>query len=151
MTTLAQVRTAWNTAVWQHATIQAITDKTQPYDVAILSMKDVTELSFAKEINAFTYVVALAEEILIMNQRRQVFTVDVRYYRELKSEADMANTALDAIETLSSIVDSQLGVRWSNTVDWSNRQSGPIELSRVAIASKPVYCARYKYLGFKNI
>ncbi len=151
MTTLEQVRTAWDTAVWQHESIQAITDKILTADLNLSAMREVTAMSFQQKINAFMCLVSVSDELRIMQQRRRTFTVDARYYLEIDLRGERYNAALDAMDILLGLVRTELGGRWSNTVDYVRYQTSPIDMSRVVIAGKPCWVAKYKFLGFKNL
>lgn len=151
MTTIAQVRAAWDTKIWANATIQAITDKIYSFDLNLVSTNEVARLRYNQEVNFFLGLVTKAERLRPMGQIEQTFTVELRYYRAIDTQGENFAIATDAIESVSSLVDSQLGPTWNATVDFHKRQDGPLTIKRDQIASNPVWVATYKYFGIKNI
>lgn len=151
MSTLAQVRAAWDTKIWANAAISAITDKIFGFDLNLVSTKEVARLRYNQEVNFFLCLITKAERLRPMGQVEQTFTAEVRYYRNIDTSGANFAVATDAIETVSSLVDSQLGATWNSTVDFPRRQEGPLTIKRDQIASNPVWVATYKYLGIKNI
>lgn len=151
MTTSAQVRAAWDSRIWQHATAQAITDRIFDFDLNLASTKEVARLRKDQEFNFFLYLVSRAERIRPMGQTEQTFNVDVSYYLEVDTEGDNFSAVVDTIETISGLVASQLTTSWNNTVDFYSLQSGPIEVTRETISGVPVWAAKYRFIGFKNI
>jgi hypothetical protein len=55
------------------------------------------------------------------------------------------------METIDSLVVSELGHQWDSTVDFYRPQEGPIEVSQAKNADdRPFWLATYTYTGFKN-
>lgn len=128
MTTSADIRTLWNTQVLQDATIQAITDRTFSYDIAILTSKNENDLKYEQEINFFTLVVlrsiAYGETAVkgSPNSYSYMFEVRIDYYREALGDGTAYNAAIDNMDTLNTVILTNLGLRWDSNVD-NSRQS----------------------------
>ena len=123
MTTSAQVRTNWDTYVFQNADILAITEKAFPYEVTEESEKEVADAYDSTNINFFEYVVSLTETNV--NQisgsslsRQQRFLVEVRYTKYAGTDGAAFNEVTDALETLLDTVRDDLGQTWQGLIDF---------------------------------
>lgn len=118
MTTSSAVRTAWETAVWQHPDLIAITDKVYPYDVLQDSQFDVSALYYGGEVNFFTYQVA-REQAPSGTSRQFTQTISVLVSYTLM-QTDVAgstfNLVQDRLETVDDLVVTSLGPTWGGTV-----------------------------------
>lgn len=151
MTTSAQIRSAWETAIWEHATVIAMTDRIYDYDLTFLSTKETARLRYEQEINFFQCLVSRGQELRISSQIRQLFTVSIIYARESNVDGSNYHAVIDNMETVDGLIQSQLGTTWSGTVDYYQLQNGPPTIQERLIDSKPVWVSEYKYLGFKNL
>jgi hypothetical protein len=150
MSTCAAVRAAWSSLVFAQTSITALTDKALDYDVVLASTKEVNDLRYELEINAFVYLVNKQVTRRMMGQITEEFTVSVRYYRESDPKGENYNTVIDAQETVYDVVISTLGATWNNTVDYFLTQDSPINVSQQTIDGRAVWVSEYRYSGFKN-
>lgn len=124
MTTSAQIRTNWNTYVFQNADILAITGKAYPYEVTEESEKEVADAYDSANINFFEYVVSNSETSVNQigggygNSREQRFLVEVRYTKYAGTDGAAFNAVTDALETLLDTVREDLGATWQGLVDY---------------------------------
>lgn len=151
MTTNAQIRTAWNTYIWQNATIQAITDRIYDYDITVESAKEAAKLRYNQKINFFLYLVMRQSRPMIMGQHEQTFTVQVRYFKEMNVGGSHWNDVVDAFSTIDDLVISALTSTWNNTVDYYRTQDSPPALSLVTIEETSVWQGIFEYRGVKLI
>jgi hypothetical protein len=155
LTTLADIRTAWNAKVWTDATITAITTNIFPYEVTKDSALELAALFAGKQVNFFTFVVNREQQLGISNQRTLLFSVEVSYYIEqfaksLTSTMAVNNqpAAMDAIIAVDDLVFSALRPNWNGTVLYFVPQTGPCRISSLVIDNRPVYRASYTYTGY---
>ena len=150
MSTLATVRSAWLTNVWQNASVRALTDNIYAYNVTKESEKEVRKFFAEGAVNAIFYTVKKAQQLMLGNQVRQTFTVTISYYLDADPSSDNYNTLLDAFETIDSIVVSNLSSRWGATVDYYTTQTGPVDPSQQDLDGRPVWVGEYVYQGIKT-
>ena len=127
MTTSAQVISAWQSAVFAHASIVAETPVLLTYDITadIASMSEFTAGMHGQQHNFFTllaYRETQAGSLRGSNTvvSRYTHTVEVDYYLEKKQseESTNYNEAIRVIELLDDLVRSELGKDWSGVVDY---------------------------------
>lgn len=158
MSTSEQIRTAWLTGVLNHASIEAITSRVWTWDAAaeIDSDKERTLLMHNQEMNFFTLLVSRAQLELEARGAGQPsklqFRVLLSYYREKSpGQADRNfNAVSDALEVADTLVRSELGPRWSNTVDWYEF-AGQVETTLTTIKERQVWRGAFEYRAFKQI
>lgn len=156
MSTTAQIRSAWDTKIWEHATTTALTTNIHSFDIAS-NIKGTVErqaIRFAQQINFFQVLYALREAQL--SELRAAATagrfkhgVQVFYY--LQKDATQThyneNTLVDRLETIDSLVASSLGKSWNSTVSY-------YELTRVIapelieLDAVDVWRGGYEYTAF---
>jgi hypothetical protein len=151
VTTLLQVRNAWNTKVWTQTSVQDITDKIYLHDVFVESESDFAKLVHAQKVNYFTCVVLREHEAMMMTQTRQRFQVTVTHYLQQADQEDSNfNPVLDHLALVDDLVISSLGSSWDSTIDFYNGSS----LTKPEIVNvNGIRCWRagYTYLGTKTI
>lgn len=150
MSTCAAVRSAWQTYVFDQTSIQTITDKTLNYDVVLASTKEIADIRFEQEINAFVYLVNKNVTRRMMGQITEEFIVTVKYYREADPKGQNYNTVIDAQETVYDVVLTTLGPTWQNTVDYFLTEDSSIDVSQQTIDGRAVWVSSYRFSGFKN-
>ena len=151
MTTPADIRSAWNTAVWTHASITALTTKIYAYDVTSDSAYNIDKFRFQQAINFFTYVVTYADQNTLVQGTRQRFTVTVSYFREADTTGAAFNAVVDNLYTVQARVRTGLGKTWSSTVDYYQPQETPIAPTLQQIDGKDVWRGTVSFDGFKSI
>jgi tRNA U34 5-carboxymethylaminomethyl modifying GTPase MnmE/TrmE len=129
MTTSAEIRTVWDTYVFNNSDILAITDKSYPYELTQESEKEVSSAYTEADINFFEYVVSLEETIENQiggnsNNREQRFLVEVRYTKYAGTDGAAFNDVIDTLEALIDVVREDLGSTWQNTVDFVDSPIG---------------------------
>jgi len=151
MTTAAQIRTAWNTKIWTHASVTSITTKIYDFDLKIESTKEAGRLRYNQEINFFTYIVTSKERLRLMGQREQEFTVEVSYYKRADVDGSNFNDIMNVLETVTGLVRTELTSSWDSTVDFYRHQSEQPSITQITIDGVAVWLGRFIYLGYKNL
>ena len=152
MSTSAQVQAAWLAAIWQNATMLAITDKMYGFDITTVSEKETARLSYQGKINYFQYLVKRATKVTGTNsQALYTFTVDVTYTRAHDVKGDSWTAVRDAFETLTGLVRSSLGATWTQTVDFWREQEGPPDIVQLDFDDDPVWRGSYRFTGYQQI
>ena len=151
MSTSAQVQAAWETAIWENASVLTITDKIFSFDITTLSEREVSRLFFDSEVNYFQYTVRRSEEVKGTQQLEYQFIVDVQYTRKTDVDGDNWAAVRDAFETLISLVRSSLGVSWTQTVDFWRPQEGAVEISQIDFRNKPAHRGTYRFTGYQTV
>jgi len=155
----ATIRTAWNTGVFQHATITAITTKIYQYDVtaAVRSKPEAELFYYNQKVNFFkqTVVRQARNNSLRGNNSlatRYEYDIEVSYYleRDFAATAANYNLAIDRIETMDDLVRTQLGKTWSSTVShWE--VSGILSPQLIQLDGRDVWQAGYSYTATEMI
>lgn len=149
MTTAAQIRSAWSTKIWTHATVTAITTKIYDFDLKIESTKEAGRLRFNQEINFFTYLVTSKERLRLMGQREQEFAVEVSYYKRADVDGSNFNDIMNVLETITGLVRTELTSSWNSTVDYYRHQGEQPTIEQITIDGVAVWLGRFVYLGYK--
>lgn len=147
MTTLAQIRAAWNTKIWTNATVTAITDKIYDYDVTTDSTFEQSKLRYNQEHNAFIYVCSKYERLGMMGTKYEEFEVDVRYYRKADVAGANHKIVLDTFETIIGLVRTELTHTWNSTVGAYRTQSSIPTISQILLEGLPVWLGNYKFFA----
>jgi hypothetical protein len=153
--TTATVSAAWDSAIFQHEDILAITEAIFPYEVTITSEAEIAAVSFEQKINFVEYTVSRAigaQELGAPGSAQCTFDVDIRYTLQKLLEGEAIDGSAydqvgDFFDTLISLVYSELGVTWSGTVDFYNHQEGPPQISDDTIAGVSCWRGVYKLTG----
>lgn len=150
MSTSATIRTAWDAAIWQHATVRGWTDKIYAYDILADSQFAVAKFAYQGKINFFTYEATRESALELSRQLTYQHQMVVTYYLQQTDMAESTyNTLVDRLETLDDLVISQLGSRWSNSVDFYNgAQLSGVKI--VEIDAKRCWTSSYTYLATKS-
>lgn len=137
--------------MWQHATVLAFTDKIYAYELTEESQREVKSTYFQGKVNYITYVVSRSTQLLIGNRVLHQYPVKISYRLEADKQSENFNTLLTRLETIDTLVVSELGHKWDATVDFYRTQEGPIEVSQGKNADdRPFWLATYTYTGFKH-
>lgn len=152
MSTSAQVQTAWEDAIWENATILAITDKIYGFDITTISEAETQRLSYQGEINYFQYLIRRSSQYTgTASQAEYRFTVDVTYTLVHDVGGENWKAVRDAFETLIGLVRSSLGATWTQTVDFWREQEGPPEIVQIDFDGDPAWRGSYRFTGFQQI
>ena len=156
MNTSEDVRNAWQEKVWEHKDVKAMTSRVFLYDVSIDSAFDVANLYHATpgrypSINFFLCLVRRQHEPLIMGNTRYTFQVQVQYYlQQEESSSNTYNTLVDRLETVDSLVRTELTGNWDDAVDFYNG-GVPQDISVVTIDDKACWRGGFTYIGTKTV
>ena len=151
----SDIRTAWDTYVWQHATVQSYTTKIYQYDVVNITQRNLADLLFNGEINFITAINVREPVEQQVNKILFGHEVLVSYYMEAKPGLNRGDNYQAVIDRLTAIEDiarngTDFGSDWNNTVDfWQVAEVRPP--TAVQIAEKPVWLGSYLYVGTKLI
>lgn len=159
MSASSDIRAAWKTAIFDSATIQAITTKAYAYDVLanIASVSEDSRLYFQQEINFFTYLVTRRAEMGSIRgtagsvaRYSHLVRVDYHIGKNIGETDQNYNLAIDSAESADDMVRSALGKTWSSTVDYFEQSDfrGP-EL--ITLDEREVWRVGYSYIGFKTV
>ena len=152
MSTAAQVRAAWKTKIFDNATVQKIT--TSIYDQRMErdgSTSQLALLKYEQQYNWIEYTVQRFPNGGAIGQRRWEYIVTVTLHRELLPNSDNHELTLDNMETISSLVISQLGYTWNSTVDrWIDVASEP-SIDELDIGGKRIVLVAQEFRAEKFI
>lgn len=152
MSTAAQVRAAWETNVFQHSTVQALTTKIFDYSVETDgAKKKFAELREDTEINFITYTVIRYPDGGAIGARRYRYVVTVQINKQADTSSTAFNSAIDAGETIDARVIQGLGSSWSSTVDNGEVLSTEPVIEEVEIEGRRVARLTKTYTGIKYI
>ena len=152
MSTAAQVRAAWKSKIFDNATVQKIT--TSIYDQRMErdgSTSQLALLKYEQQYNWIEYTVQRFPNGGAIGQRRWEYIVTVTLHRELLPNSDNHELTLDNMETISSLVISQLGYTWNSTVDrWIDVASEP-SIDELDIGGKRIVLVAQEFRAEKFI
>ena len=149
--TSAQVRDAWQAAVWAHPDVLAITPRIFLFDIAPDGQGQVAQLYHQTRVNFFTCVVRRATEVLAFRQARYTVQVQVAYYlQQTDVPGTTFNTVVDRLEAVDALVLSQLGVTWAGTVDVYQGGS-PSDVTETLVDGKQCWTGRMTYTAVKTV
>lgn len=153
MTTSADVRTAWDTFVFDAGALTTITSNAYAFDARSMAAKSDAhnaKLLYNQKYNFFQYRVAKIWNYQLSGQVLNEFRVYVEYYREADVDGTAYNAVEDAFETIHTTVRSGLGETWNANVDNFLPQTEPVNFSLERIGGRPVWKGSFVYQGFKT-
>lgn len=151
MTVLStDIEAVWQSTIWEHPTVVAITPNCYQYDISVQSELDVALLCNEGEVNFFLAKTLRRSEPILTQQTRYTFQVEVSYYLQ---QADIAQntyrTVRDRLETLDDLVRTSLGKTWGSTVDYW--QGGvPTAIREIEISERTCWTGAITYTAFKT-
>lgn len=152
MTTIDQVEAQWDALVWANASILAITDKILKYEHTETSESEIENLCYSEQINFFEYIItrSYGQRRIGSSQRAEnIFLVEIRYTKEKDTEGESYRNVIRAFETINTLVETQLGLTWGNTVDYFSRQESSPTISDSRVGSRSCWQAVYRLEGRK--
>lgn len=152
MSTIDQVEAQWDALVWAHATIQAITTKILKYEHTDASETEVEDLYYGEIVNFFECIITRsygARKIGSSQRAENIYLVEIRYTKEKDTEGESYRDVIRAIETINTLVETQLGLTWNNTVDYFNRQDSSPTITESKVAGRQCWQAVYRIEGRK--
>jgi hypothetical protein len=155
MSTSAQIETVWQAAIWNHATITAITDKIYKFLVTADSEFEYDKLTYAQKVNFFEVLTGRAQDFnetaeTIGQTVRYRYTVEINYYKEVDTTGAAFIAVRDTLETIFSLVLSQLGNTWTNTVDIWRPDQAIATIANTTISNKKVWKGTYRFFAEKQ-
>jgi hypothetical protein len=147
---LSDIRTAWEDNIFEHATVQAWTPNYFMYDVTKEFEKEVSLFNHEGEINFFVCLVNRFREEGKSGRASFTYPVIVKYHLEVDPDGLNYNYVLDRLETLDSLVISQLTRTWDGTIDFYRSQSEPISITSETVDGRTYWIAQVTYTGFKE-
>lgn len=149
MTLLADVQTAWETKIWSHGTILSYSDKIFDYEITDFSEHEVSKLYSSEKINFIEYVPErkVFGKLIGSTQVIQKVDVGVRYTLEKDTEGNSYKDMRDFFSTLMSLVESQLGQTWNNTVDFYEIDSEPAKIGSIEVDFRPCWQGVLRFSG----
>lgn len=144
------IEEVWQTTMWEHPTIVAITPKIYQYDISVQSELDFDLLCHEAEVNFFLSKTIRRSEPILSQQTRYTFQVEVSYYLQ---QADIAQntyrTVRDRLETLDDLVRTAMGKTWGDTVNFW--QGGvPTAIREIEISERVCWTGAITYTAFKT-
>ena len=146
--TIAAVEAAWDAAIWQHASVVAITERILKYEHTAESETEFNELCHDGEINFFECVTTddLAfDSIGAGKLSNTTYTVEVRYTLQEVPGANSWTDVRDTIGIVKRLVKTELGDNWSGVVDFYRPILETLVISRDAINDTPVWRAVVRF------
>ena len=159
MSTISEIRTAWNAAVWTNAAITAITPQIFSYDV--LSRVENSEADAEPLYNRRTKKIHFIQYDI---ERQAAWTVTggsantvnyqtaihIEYYIEADADGASYHAAQDDLETLITTITAELGHDWDGTVDGWNFGSPTIPAPRLGkIDGRDVWATEVRLISFE--
>jgi len=157
LSTSAAVAAAWNTAIWQHATITSITEKIHAFDIADSESEyEDAQLRFQQEINFIQYLVVRASRFgesagITGSVATHTYTVQVIHVREAGTDGANWAAVRNFFETLFGLVVSELGTTWAGTVDLWKPQEGPPRIDQISIDNTPCWRGLYEFSATRRV
>lgn len=148
MSTAAQVDTAW-LELWNHETIQAITPQIHQFAITELSEFETSKLYHGQEIN---FIQAICGRSVAKENTQRLsyeYTVEISYFRHKDTEGETWIEVRDFFDTLYSLVVSELGHKWGDTVDFWKPQTGPATITDFLIDEEVAWKGTYQFQGYK--
>lgn len=153
MSTINEVRSAWEDAIFDHSTIRGYTTSVYPYDIPNLeSARNSGQFYFGGQINFITFVVSRIRRDGLTGQVRYEFPVRIRYYMDNEPSGANFKATTDRLEALDSLVRSELGNTWSSTVDYYEPNERGISAPElVFLENRPAWVSEVTYTGIQTI
>ena len=150
MSTPSQIRSQWNTSVWSHADITAITEKIYSYDIVQRSQFESSKWYYEGKINFFTYLCTRGEdpEDTMTNQVQYEHQVEVSYYKEADAAGAAYNSAIDSMVTVYDTVESELAGNWNSLINYYRRQAEPPTPELIELDGRQVWKITAIFTGF---
>jgi hypothetical protein len=149
--TQEDVRDLWATAIAQNNTILALTDKIYNRDLSTVALSQDSALRFEQNVNFFNYIVRRWVEAQMGGTYVYHFLVDVFYTHQDKAGIDAYNKVLDGLETVETLVRTEMGSRWDSLMDDYQLQQAPIDISQIDINNVICWRGHQIYTAFKKI
>ena len=154
MSTSAQVRTAWNTYVLQHATLQAFTNKIHLFEVIEDSEAALELTRYDTEINFAQCLIARGQAYAESSQPAGTsvqynYQVEVTYIREADPAGNNWLAVIDFFDTLQDLVRTQLGVTWVGTVDFFRPQDGTVAIEAIDYDNTKAWRGTFRFVAAK--
>lgn len=151
MSTISQVRAAWDSLIWDSTTVQGYTSKIYGYPIDIESEADAEKLYYNQRINFFTYVVTRESTPRLSATRELRFQVTLLYHLQQEDERDNTLSTLeDRLDAIDTMVYSTLGTSWNNTVD-HYLESTSIPAEAVVIDGRRCWRGGFAYSAIKTV
>jgi hypothetical protein len=155
----AAIRAILKSAIFDSATIAAITSKAYSFDILanIGSVSEDALLYHEQQINFFTYLVTRKSEtgsIRGNNTAASRFSYEVQIAYHLKKDVGEAdfnfNTLIDRLETLDDMILSVLGKTWSSNFDYYELTEFSAPTLKT-LEEREFWSASYTYIGYKTV
>lgn len=151
---ISTIRALFQSQVFDHASITAITSKVYNYDIVVTIDNDLTALMYNQKINFFSYQAlrSISYEASSNNGNANDYgynyEVQISYYLEAENNSNAYNLAIDRMETVEDLIHSELGINWDDNVDVMTQiQTGLPEL--VTIQDVECWKITQLYSGLK--
>lgn len=157
MSTSAQVSAAWAAAIFSHASITAFSTQIYNFDIA----DDKSEAQAAlfrvgQEISFLQYLTVRGEKFgesaeTLGRVATYDFQVQVSAYRTADINGANWVAVRNLFDTLFPLVVSELGNKWSNTVDLWRPQDGAARIEQILIDDTPVWRGTKSFFATKRV
>lgn len=146
MTLSADIRDAWDAAVWQHVSIVEPVTVQQLKSTGLIDA-DVDELYYNTRLNFIQAITTTAQQIGITGSVPKIVTVEISYYVQIIENDQSFLEVIDRLEAIRELVYSELGTDWSGLVDYWQYQESPPDIVDLSIASVQCWRGREVYTG----
>jgi len=147
---IEDVQTAWNTYVFQNASVQLVTENYFFYDIVQDSERELNRLYFNQEMNFFQALITEGQNFISLNELERVFRVEVVYFREKDTEGVNYIATRNALSLILETVRSGLGYTWNESVDLYTPQSGTFQIAQVDFADEKLWRGSLTFDGLKS-
>ena len=131
--------------------IRSISPKAYDYDVIYNSNLDNRKFRAGDKVNYFTYIITKSIEFKTFRCTKETYLVELKYYKEDEKEGKAQNDIRDAFETIHSRINTVIGSKWNNTVDFYQPISNEIAVQTIQVGDQPSWLGTFSYQGIKQI
>lgn len=155
MTLSSTIEDAWKDAIWTDTTITDYTDKIHKFRTTQDSEFEAARYYYKSEIN---FIEAITTRAVALEQTAKVlggvasyeFNIEINYYKQIDPDGTTYNDVRDFFETLLSLMITNLGHTWTNTVDFWRPQTQKLDIIESLIDSRRCWRGVYNFTGTKT-
>ena len=149
MTSSAQVVQLFETQVFNHSSIVAVSPNVLTYDIVRDSEPELDRLYHQQEISFWVLLVGRGEVINTTGPRELIFDIAIQLFREKDTSGDNWKAVRDGIDALTDRVAATLYNDSGGLFDYLEVQSGPPTIQQQNEFETQVWRGLFTYRAFK--
>lgn len=152
--TAAAIEVVWDSSIWKSTTMKGITPNAYAFPATQMSEFEVAKFYHQAEINFFTYLITTGQDFKVASNSsvtQKHYSVEVTYYREQDTTGANWAAVRNAFETLFALVNSALGAKWSNTVDFWRTDEAQPTIEADTLDNRPIWRGSYRFTAEQQI